>query len=47
MELRTPAEELTATTEVDIATVTTDLHATVLRAVNPSSLGLWIRAARP
>lgn len=33
--------------EVDIATVATDLHATVLRAVNPSSLGLWIRQARP
>ncbi len=29
--------------EVDIATVATDLHATVARAVNPSSLGLWIR----
>ena len=33
--------------EVDIATVTTDLRATVLRAVKPSSLGLWIREARP
>jgi hypothetical protein len=33
--------------EVDIATVATDLHATVLRAVNPSSLSLWIREARP
>ncbi len=33
--------------EVDIAAVTTDLHATVLRAVNPSSQGLWIREARP
>jgi hypothetical protein len=27
--------------------VTTDLHGTVLSAVNPSSLGLWIREARP
>lgn len=33
--------------EVDIGTVTTDLHETVLSAVNPSSLGLWIRGARP
>jgi hypothetical protein len=33
--------------EVEITTVTTDLHGTVLRAVNPSSLGLWIREARP
>jgi hypothetical protein len=33
--------------EVDIATVTTDLHGTVLSAVHPSSLGLWIREARP
>jgi len=33
--------------EVDIATVTTDLHRTVQRAVNPSSLSLWIREARP
>jgi hypothetical protein len=32
--------------EVDIATVTTDLHGTVLSAVKPSSLGLWIREAR-
>ena len=29
--------------EVDIATVPTDLRATVARAVDPSSLGLWIR----
>ncbi len=33
--------------EVDIATVTTDLHATVQGAVKPVSLGLWIREARP
>lgn len=33
--------------EVDIATVTTDLHGTIRGAVNPSSLGLWIRGARP
>jgi hypothetical protein len=33
--------------EVDIGTVTTDLHGTVQGAVNPSSLGLWIREARP
>ena len=33
--------------EVDIATIATDLHGTVLNAVNPSSLGLWIREARP
>ena len=33
--------------EVDIATVTADLHGTVLGSVNPSSLGLWIREARP
>jgi hypothetical protein len=33
--------------EVDIATVTTDLHGTVQRSVNPSSLSLWIREARP
>lgn len=33
--------------EVDIATVTTDLHATVQGVVKPVSLGLWIRAARP
>jgi hypothetical protein len=33
--------------QVDIATVTTDLRATVQGAVNPSSVGLWIREARP
>ncbi len=33
--------------EVDIATVTTDLHATVQEAVKPASLRLWIRAAKP
>ncbi len=33
--------------EVDITTVTTDLHATVRGAVNPTSLGLWIREAKP
>jgi CRP-like cAMP-binding protein len=33
--------------DVDIATATTDLHGTVLGAVNPSPLGLWIREARP
>jgi hypothetical protein len=33
--------------EVDIGTVATDLHWTVQDAVNPSSLGLWIRGARP
>jgi O-antigen/teichoic acid export membrane protein len=33
--------------EVDIGTVTTDLHWTVQSAVSPSSLGLWIREARP
>jgi hypothetical protein len=33
--------------EVDIGTVTADLHWTVQGAVNPSSLGLWIREARP
>jgi len=33
--------------EVDIATVTTDLRSTVQGAVNPASLGLWIREARP
>ncbi len=34
--------------EVDIATVTTDLHATVQGVVKPVSLGLWIReATRP
>ena len=32
--------------EMDIATVTTDLHGTVVRAVNPASFGLWIREAR-
>ena len=32
--------------EVDIATVTTDLRATVHGAVKPVSLGLWIREAR-
>ena len=32
--------------EVDIASVTADLHGTVFRAVNPSALGLWIREAR-
>ena len=33
--------------EVDIGTVATDLHRTVQDAVNPASLGLWIREARP
>lgn len=33
--------------EVDIVAVTADLHGTVLGAVNPASLGLWIREARP
>jgi MFS family permease len=33
--------------EMDISTVAADLHGTVLGAVNPSSLGLWIREARP
>jgi hypothetical protein len=33
--------------EVDIAMVTTDLHATVQGVVHPASLGLWIREARP
>jgi hypothetical protein len=33
--------------DVDIATVTTDLCSTVQGAVNPSSLGLWIREAKP
>jgi hypothetical protein len=33
--------------EVDIMTVTTELHATVQRVVKPASLGLWIREARP
>jgi hypothetical protein len=33
--------------EVDIATVTIDLHATVLGAVKPASLWLWIRGAKP
>jgi hypothetical protein len=33
--------------EMDIATVTADLHGTVLGAVNPASLGLWIREAKP
>lgn len=32
--------------EVDIATVTTDLHATIRDAVNPTSVQLWIREAR-
>jgi hypothetical protein len=32
--------------QVDIATVTTELHGTVLHAVNPSVVGLWIRGAR-
>ena len=33
--------------EMDISTVAADLNGTVLGAVNPSSLGLWIREARP
>ena len=33
--------------EMDISTVAADLRGTVLGAVNPSSLGLWIREARP
>jgi hypothetical protein len=33
--------------EVDITTVTTDLRSTVQGAVNPASVGLWIREARP
>jgi hypothetical protein len=33
--------------EVDIATVATDFCSTVQGAVNPSSVGLWIRVARP
>ena len=33
--------------EVDIATVTTDLHATIRDAVKPTSVQLWIREARP
>jgi hypothetical protein len=33
--------------EVDIATVTTDLRSTVEGAVNPASVGLWIREAKP
>ena len=33
--------------EMDIGTVATDLHWTVQGAVNPASLGLWIREARP
>jgi MFS family permease len=33
--------------EIDIATVTADLNATVQGAVNPASLGLWIRGGRP
>lgn len=33
--------------EVDIAAVTTDLRSTVQGAVNPASVGLWIREARP
>jgi DNA integrity scanning protein DisA with diadenylate cyclase activity len=33
--------------EVDISTVATDLCSTVQGAVNPSSVGLWIRVARP
>jgi hypothetical protein len=33
--------------EVDIATVATDLRSTVQGAVNPASLGLWIREAKP
>lgn len=33
--------------EVEIATVTTDLRSTVQGAVNPASLGLWIREAKP
>lgn len=33
--------------EVDISTVTTDLRTTVQGAVNPSSVGLWIRESRP
>jgi hypothetical protein len=32
--------------EVDIATVTTDLHATIRVAVKPTSVQLWIREAR-
>lgn len=32
--------------EVDIAAVTNDLHATVVGAVNPAVLGLWIRETR-
>ena len=32
--------------EVDIAAVTTDLRSTVQGAVNPSSVGLWIREAK-
>jgi hypothetical protein len=33
--------------EIDIATVTTDLRATVQGAVKPAVLGLWIRKTRP
>jgi len=33
--------------EMDISTVASDLRGTVVGAVNPSSLGLWIREARP
>jgi hypothetical protein len=33
--------------KVDIATVTTELQGTVLGAVNPSLLGLWIRETQP
>jgi hypothetical protein len=33
--------------EVDISTVASDLRSTVQGAVNPSSLGLWIREAKP
>ena len=33
--------------EVDISTVTTDLRSTVEGAVNPASVGLWLREAKP
>jgi len=33
--------------EMEISTVADDLRGTVVGAVNPSSLGLWIREARP
>jgi hypothetical protein len=33
--------------EIDIASVSADLSATVRIAISPSTVGLWLRVARP